>query len=862
MSKKQTPDDPSDCVKAFAKQAIYQLEQSVERLSSQGEDPNLLTPLLHQFKSILHQANAYQLNEFIICLEQVSKVLEGITDNRLNYCAQVQTYCLFALDECIQICQYVLDDKPIETNQDIAASYEYIAAFIEPPTEQSISAIPLDIFYEEVIELLGELNKSLSLADKDPDTMIIEIKRHLHTLKGSARLVGYKSLGDFLHDVEEKMDGDVKQGCQIIKALVGYLSNHAKHILEAKPIVINWDTLNEQIQTNAYVHNLPSSLQEGESVEKLRIPLSAVERFGKLAATSNMTRSHAELQLHALKVRVNSLTTSIRKLKEQTKHIERLAVSRVNNVAYDVQSDDFDPLEMDRYTQLQYFAQETRDTTAHIASLHEDAGQGICEIEDTLREQGRSTQFLEHGLRQVRMIAFAKLVPRLDEMVKQISEELDKKVKLTVIEAEGELDRSVMEKLISPIEHMLRNAIDHGIEASEDRLALKKSPVGEIKVILKRQGAYIVIQIEDDGCGLDTGAIKAIAYSKGWWQLDREPTESEIIQLIFQPGFSTSQETTLVSGRGIGLDVVHAQIKKMGGHLRVESNKQLGTTFRIQLPFTSSLNQAFIFELNSQLFGVLVSHVTAIARVNIEQLISLQQMGKPFEYLGIAYEFSTFSSSNLVEIGEAKNASQDFPVLLIDVQDVHLAIVLDRAVGPREILLQAIGPQMQYMDGIIGASILSTDQIALILDPIGLATEGETISFSQPKERLTLPNILVVDDSITVRKVTERILLKNQFEVMSAKDGIEAIEILGHSSIDCILLDLEMPRMDGFTFLKWLRAQPRFDTTSVIVISSRSLEKYKSKAEEMGVTCFLSKPYQEDDLIYQIQQAVGLNDAT
>lgn len=841
----------SDNAKAFAKQAISMLERCVEQ-TSDTFDLSSLPQLSSHLLAIKRQAQSLGLSELNRCLTQLLTIVDSVLNNRLNLSNEIQTFCLFAMDECIQICQQIEQGKPVEHNEDINVSYEYIAASIIEAPPMHVDAIPLDIFYEELIEIVAMLNQ-LTADSVTESEMVSEAKRLLHTLKGSARLVGYKQLGDFMHDVETKLEQLPASACrELLQSITHLLSSQASLVLEGKPVKVGWDTLNASSATQSLTH-----LEKRDTQQKLRLPLSSVEHFGKLAASSNMMRSHAQLQLQALKVRVHSLTDSIRRLRDQTKQIELYALQRVKKVANDAYESDFDPLEMDRYTQLQYYVREAQDTTSHIASLHEDATQGICEIEDTLRDQGRASQQLEEGLRNVRMISFDSFVPRLSEMVKQISRELAKDIEFEVLAAEGELDRTVMEKLIPPFEHMLRNAIDHGIESREDRALCNKPPKGKIQVSMQRQGAYIMIEIRDDGVGLDLEAIKQIAYEKHWWQLDREPSQEELIQHIFLPGFSTSTSTTLVSGRGIGLDVVHAQIKKMGGHIKVETQIGMGSKFVIQLPFTSSLNQAFIFELDSRVYGVLISHVKAIIRIPNSKARRLCQSQESFEYLGVDYTLTDLSRRK-TSVDYAQD--REVPMLLVQAHHTHLAILIDKAVGAREILLQSIGPQMQYMDGFIGASILSTDQIALIIDPIGMMSEQSMIALTRQTASILKPRILVVDDSVTVRKVTERFLARHHFEVFKAKDGIDAIEVMLHTQIDCILLDLEMPRMDGFTFLKWLRAQPRFNQTAVIIISSRSMDKYKVKAKNLGVSNFLSKPYQEEMLIEQIHKSIGTRD--
>ncbi len=862
------PPEPDSRLYAFIKESLITLEKQTAIMEVWLENLQKiqsLEPFTHTLQMIVVGAQTLHLENFTQCLDNMLHVITLMHQKKLLPDSQTFTFLLLSLDESILWLRQALEGKTNASNGELTQHYHLLIGSKNDIDERQTieTTIPIEIFYEEVEEIIDILEYEISILESDPNSNLDEIKRALHTLKGSSNLVGYKALGEFVHELEDKIDSQSQaDNVHSMSSFIQYLRSHEQDILNKINLVPTWEMILAQPQTN-YMSRQERGIavhSPYESSERLRISLNDIESFGQLAATTNIKSAYISLQMKSIKHLTKSMSEAMDRLDEQAKAVQLQANTMVGSSALISTSEyDFDALEMDRYTQLQHHVQEIQDINASLFLLHDDITQEINHIEDSLREQSYAVKGLEEGLRHVRMVSFDMLIPRLSEIVNNLSTELKKEIDFKVIEAEGVLDRSVLERLMIPLEHMLRNAIDHGLETSAQRLSKGKPSRGSIAISMKRQGPHIIIMMRDDGCGLDLESIKERALLGKWWVKEREPTPDELIKFIFQPGFSTAQTKTIVSGRGIGMDVVHTEIKKMGGHLRVKTAKDVGTQFVIRLPFTSSLNKALILKIQGVLYGVLRSNLKAITRVSVAELKSLLHDGAVYRYMNQDYVLMDAGERlGLFSFEQQHLTKKYMPVLLMEIQETRLAFIVDHVVGTREILLKSLGPQMRHMPIFIGASVMGDGEIILMLDPFGLVDDSVDLSVHAERQESVGKKVLVIDDSITVRKVTSGLLRRHSFEVETAKDGMDAVEIMKQISPDCILLDLEMPRMDGFSFLKWLRSQPQYKKTPVIVISSRSLDKYKRQVYDLGADYFMSKPFQESELISFVDYLTGL----
>jgi chemosensory pili system protein ChpA (sensor histidine kinase/response regulator) len=448
--------------------------------------------------------------------------------------------------------------------------------------------------------------------------------------------------------------------------------------------------------------------------------------------------------------------------------------------------------------------------------------------------------------------------------------ELDKRANLELHGTQVELDRSVLEKLVGPLEHLLRNALDHGIESREARRNAGKSETGEITLTVRQVGNEVVIEIADDGGGIDYARVRERAVAQGLFAADASPTEAQLIECLFQPGLTTAAKVTQISGRGIGLDVVRSEIAALGGRVEVIAAPGKGTRFVLTMPLTLAVAQAVLVRAGGRLWALPAPMVEQVQQVKSQALLDIYIQRK-VEWQGRTYPFH-YLPRLLGDTTHNPETKRYNSILLLRSGQSHAAVHVDDMVGNQEVVVKNIGPQLARVSGISGATVLGTGEIVLIINPVQLAgradirkfdpTDDERAVRDRPQARVapvsTQPLVMIVDDSLTVRKITSRLLQREGFAVATAKDGIDALQLLTGQVPDVILLDIEMPRMDGFEFTKAIKRDPNFRNIPIVMITSRTAEKHRNRAAELGVDLYLGKPYQEEELLKHLREMTGV----
>jgi chemosensory pili system protein ChpA (sensor histidine kinase/response regulator) len=487
------------------------------------------------------------------------------------------------------------------------------------------------------------------------------------------------------------------------------------------------------------------------------------------------------------------------------------------------------------------------------------------ESETLLLQQSRVSTDLQTGLMHTRMIPFSGLASRLRRIVRQSARQLEKKVELDLVGADGEMDRTVIERIVAPLEHMLRNAVAHGIESPAQRQEAGKQERGSISISFEREGPEIVLRIEDDGAGIDVEAVRARAIERNLMHANAQLADIDIMQFILQTGFSTATEVTQISGRGVGMDVVNSEVKQLGGSLHIESTAGLGTLFTVRLPYTLAINQVLLVAAGEQTFCVPLGSVEGVVRVSPEDLMRHYSTEEcVYEYAGNEYQLKhlgTVLETGDMDLGRSQG---QVPVLLVRIGEKRIAYQVESLKGNREIVIKPIGVQFSKVDSISGATILGDGSVVMILDMAAIARISTTMQpVDLPARKSTEDRlvVMVVDDSITVRKVTTRLLERNGFRVLTAKDGVDAMGQLQEMVPDMMLLDIEMPRMDGFELATHMRNDDRLRHVPIIMITSRTGDKHRDRARQIGVNNYLGKPYQENDLLVSIHHIIGATDA-
>ncbi|MBA1202953.1 response regulator [Pseudomonas capeferrum] len=756
----------------------------------------------------------------------------------------------------------------------------------ETPADREL----LEVFLDESSDIVESAAAALARWQGDPrNTVEVEnLLRDLHTLKGGARMVRIASIGDLAHELEFLYEllaaGQLSpslplfgllQSChdrlaQMLDAVRLGQSLHAAtalidHIRNFSSAALT-DSASGKVQAEAASVEAPAVAPERASGDMVKVTAELLDDLGNLASEHSIIRGRIEQQVNDAQVALGEMETTLERMRDQLLRLDTETQARASSYqqAEGDAYDDFDPLEMDRHSQLQQLSRALFESASDLLDLKETLSQRAHDAHNLLQQQARLNSQLQEGLTGTRMVPFQRLVPRLQRVVRQVASELGKQVELVVGNAEGELDRSVLERMVAPLEHMLRNAVDHGLENRDARLALGKPEQGTIELSLLHEGTDIVIEMSDDGAGVPLEAVRQKAIKRGLLDPQARLSDHEILQFILRPGFSTAQKITQISGRGLGMDVVHEEVKQLGGSMSIESSPGKGARFQIRLPFTVSINRALMVNLGEEQYAIPLGTIEGIVRVPSGELELCYQHEPPrYRYAGHDYD--------LRYLGELLQGpsqprllghSVPLPVLLVHSHEQSFAIQVDSLAPSREIVVKSLGPQFAAVPGLSGATLLGDGRVVLILDLLG-QLRGQKRRLArlpasyarqrQPFAPTTRPLlVMVVDDSVTVRKVTGRLLERHGMNVLTAKDGVDAMALLEEHRPDLLLLDIEMPRMDGFEVATRVRRDERLKGLPIIMITSRTGQKHRDRAMAIGVNEYLGKPYQESVLLQSI----------
>jgi chemosensory pili system protein ChpA (sensor histidine kinase/response regulator) len=783
------------------------------------------------------------------------------------------------------------------------------------------------IFSEEATELLESADAVLTALKIERGTRerVTELKRVLHTLKGGARMAGISAMGDLSHELEalviqvgesgERLDD---RSLEVVQASLDELARMRDYVGSGRPVTSARDLVTrirlvakgaaaeperpapapaavpahaaaESVERTPVVITAPPPPAYAEAApeaeeraaapagpptrdaaadrgEVARVDADLLDSMLNVAGEVSIYRARLEQQVSSIDFNLAELGRVVQRLKDQLRKLEIETEAQIlhRHVDSGTRRDDFDPLELDRYSSIQQYSRALAETSSDVASVQGLLATQTREVQNLLAQQGRIVSELQGGLMRTRMVPFQRQVQRLTRIARQAAAETGKKVEVRINGAAGELDRQVLERMLAPFEHMLRNAIVHGIELPEARRAAGKDETGVIEVTLKREGSEVVIAVADDGGGVNLKLVRDRAVSLGLTTPKQELSDEQALQLILEPGFSTAGKVTQSAGRGVGMDVVATEIKKLGGSLYTETWAGKGTTFTVRLPFTLAISQALVTRAGEELFALPLPTVEGVVRVpRSEVQRHLAEEAASFDYGGQKYRFQHLASF----VGGTPSTMPDHdvavPVILVRAGEHSTAIVTDELIGSREIVVKTVGPQISGIRGISGATILGDGRICIILDIGALVrSEWRHRPAAGPRAAVPAPQVdrrifaLVVDDSITVRRVTQRLLERNGMRVVTAKDGLEAVSVLQDEVPDVILLDIEMPRMDGYEVASHVRNDVRLKDVPIVMITSRVGEKHRARAIELGVNEYLGKPYQEGQLLQAIEPLV------
>jgi chemosensory pili system protein ChpA (sensor histidine kinase/response regulator) len=791
------------------------------------------------------------------------------------------------------------------------------------------------IFEEEAADLLPQLGEALRQWAHHPDDSAprASVLRTLHTLKGSARLAGAMRLGERAHRMESEIETLGSQGAEradIEKLLVrldalqatfdalraaddatqvelaqivaaASASAPAAQLVQVTPdkpdtpASANDETAAAAESATADATDVrepqasaaPAMLQprpahalltplRTATGQAVRIRTQLLDRLVAQTGEVIITRSRLEAELGQLRGSLADLTGNLDRLRQQLRDIEVQAESQMQSrlaQAKDSQQS-FDPLEFDRFTRVQELTRMMAESVNDVATVQRTLQKTVQATEDDLSVQARQTRELQRGLLRTRMVEFEGISDRLYRVVRQASKDTGKQVRLDIVGGSIEMDRGVLDRMTPAFEHLLRNCVAHGIEDAAAREKAGKDASGLIVIDLHHEGNDVSVSFRDDGAGLDRQRIAERARTLGLLAHDQELSAEEATELIFKPGFSTAGQVSELAGRGIGMDVVRAQIAALGGRIETHSTAGQGTTFKLVLPLTTAVTHVVMLRAGEVSIGVPSNLVELVQRVSATDLEAAYLHNShpfgseqvPFYWAGALLQHSTRSE---------QLSSKTNTLVIVRSAAQRVALHVDEVLGNQEVVVKNLGPQLARLPGLAGISVLASGAVALIYNPVALAAvHGEQARERQaaalaaaaanlaagehgaPQEPVAMapvvpqiPLVLVVDDSITVRRVTQRLLQREGYRVSLAADGLQALERLQQERPAVVLSDIEMPRMDGFDLARNIRADAALAELPIIMITSRIAEKHRDYARTLGVNHYLGKPYSEEELL-------------
>ncbi|MGO4380532.1 Hpt domain-containing protein [Pseudoduganella sp. RAF19] len=766
----------------------------------------------------------------------------------------------------------------------------------------------LPVFLEEGADLLPQVGEALRAWHNTPSDFshAHSLQRVLHTVKGSARMAGAMRLGQHAHEIETHIENMVHANSATPHAFDELLA-HYDHALLLFEQLQNPAAYQQAVQAaqaaplaSAAAEDsgvladgaaatpsgapaagsaaaagqaaaprapLPAPVQRGEEAEAggsksplVRVRADILDRLVNQAGEVSIARSRLENEVNTLRTSLSDFQENLARLRRQLREVEMQAESQIASRMSIAGEREFDPLEFDRFTRLQELTRMMAESVNDVASFHEGLMRSVDTANGDLNQQARMTRDLQQDLMRVRMVPFASISERLFRVARQSAKEVDKRVNLDIRGSAVEMDRSVLERMAAPFEHLLRNAIVHGVEPRAKRGANGKAETGELLVQVSQQGNEVVLEFSDDGAGLDLDRIRAKARSVGLLADNEDVSDAEAVKLIFQPGFSTADTLTELAGRGVGMDVVQSEAQSLGGRVETFSELGKGTRFTIRLPLTLAVTQVVLVSAGGRTHALpaqMVEQVLQLKEAALQDATAKGAVVLHGQHVGLRYLPGLLGDHAAQPVQQRSS-----PVLMLHSGGGRIAVHVDEIVGNREVVIKNIGPQLSRMAGIAGATVLGSGEIVLILNPVALQQHidenPELTAMMKPAAKAApvaaapqaaTATIMVVDDSLTVRKVTQRLLEREGYRVMLAKDGVDALEQMQDHHPDLMLVDIEMPRMDGFDLTRNVRGDDRSKNIPIIMITSRTADKHRNYAMQLGVNAYFGKPFQDTILL-------------
>jgi chemosensory pili system protein ChpA (sensor histidine kinase/response regulator) len=797
-----------------------------------------------------------------------------------------------------------------------AAAIDGVEIIPSTPVDAELAEV-FSLEAQEHLETIARQAATLEPGPINKDS-IQELRRAVHTLKGAAGAVGYLGASKLAHRMEDLLDrlyeGESELSEQAVRTLAS--SSDALHdiiigtsdapklqamvvrlygefgrLLEhgpaagAPPPPVAADTV-EAVAAVPAPAAAPEPLVPPPLVERrrrlgdrrpgamLRVPVDRLNELVRVVSELVINRSTFEQHHLGLIEQIDELKLSTARLRRVTHKLESdyevralAGTHRDQSGAWFVSgptAQEFDELEFDRYTEFHLLTRELTEISSDIATIGSRVAATIADFDGDLTRLARLTREVQDKTMEFRMVPLGTMATQLERTVRAAAEACGKPVDLVIEGGHVSLDKSLLEQMSDPLLHLLRNAVDHGIEAADRRAASGKSPRGRVTVRASHHGTDVLIEVADDGGGLDIERIRRTAIAKGHVGEAEASTlaPDALFAFIFEPGFSTAEHVTEVSGRGVGMDVVKEKVTRLGGRVFITSQPGGGTTIAIRVPMTLAITRVLLVRAGDQTFGLPLASVLQIARPH-PAAISMVGAERVFTLDGTSYPLRDLAAS--LGLPRSADAPAAQPVLIANVAHQRVAVAVDEILNSRDVVVKTLGTHLRRVRGIWGATLLGDGTVVLILNPADLVGAGDdaVVVSAPPAVRAIAGDnepytVMIVDDSLSMRHVLSLAVKKAGWTALPARDGVEALDLLQRNGRppDLVLLDIEMPRMDGFEFLSTVRAQPGRAELPIVMLTSRSGDKHRAKAQSLGVTDYMVKPFQEEVLVRNIDRLV------
>ncbi len=859
----------------------------------------------------------HELKLFAVSRSRISDEQSRYLLDKLAELEEAVAQLLFSIDEFPDnIADFVdetFDFLQTAPGEESAAEKETEDSFEEFEIDEEM----LEIFGMEAEDLLSNINANLSILEKKPNNReaLLEIRRNAHTLKGSAGIVGLKKLSQAAHKVEDLLDFISENEIEGNRMIFDFLSsatdcfasitsneNSAQSKEKLANIYTSFETAmailrGEEAQPAAEkvtdfeiiaaskldVSENQPQVSANQTRSIVRVSLDKLDDLVKIVSGMVINRSVFEQRLSELEQQISELGNSTRRLQSSTTKLETDFESNMldaQNPGMKVQGQpaefgtyqtnlrqaangnphSFDTLEFDNYTDFHQTTRELIETTADTAAINNKLDLLRSNFETLFDTQRGLIDEMQEKLLRLRMVKFGSLFARLQRTVRVTAEEENKLADLHLEGEHLEVDTQILDSLIEPLLHILRNAIAHGIEPPETRRLVGKPETGRIGIRAFSEGTHIVLTITDDGRGISASALKAKAVEKGLISNEDalEMSDEDALSLVFLAGLTTAEDINYVSGRGVGMNIVKTQLQRHQGTISIHTEPQKGSTFTVRMPMALAVTRALLVKADKQTFAFplrLVKHICECPReylnkVNRDKSIQLGDTVYRVVFL------SELLGMPAAPIAEAEN----IPLLLIDTLEKPCALIVDQILKPEEIAIKPLGNPLKSVSELLGATILGDGSVVPVLDLMYLLN-NKALNTKKPQipsqvEVKVQTSVMIVDDSPSVRHLTSKVIKNADFIPVVAKDGLEALEILQNTRElpNVILTDVEMPQMDGYELLASLKRSEFLRGIPVVMITSRAGEKHRQKAFELGVSEYLSKPFEDAYLIETIKK--------